>query len=215
MDELEFYNGQYTGEQIDAILSRTGYAKSLGTTDSLADQVLAGYYYWATSPTDAPFGYGFMVVIPRGSTSIQQICYNSIGAIAVRNIYVGTPSEWFWHGMTLADGVEFATAEHFLGNTKTVYVQTKNVGSITANTVKTVAFASNLPARGHILRCSAEGVNANNTNNMLVAPFDDGNNTFKANAYYYASSNVWSARIGLLSSVDMTNVYATLWYTKE
>ena len=215
MDELEFYNGQYTGEQIDAILSRTGYAQSLASTDTLADQTLAGYYYWSTAPSDAPFGYGFMVVIPRGSTSIQQICYNSIGAIAIRQIYVGTPSEWYWHGMTLTDGVEFATAEKFLTNTNTVYVKTINVGSVTAGTLKTVTFASGLSARGHILRHSVEGVLAGNTNVMITTPYNDGTNIISSRAYYYASSGAWSARINIESNKDLTNVYATLWYTKE
>lgn len=214
MDELEFYNGQYTGEQIDAILGRTGYSILLASTDTLADQVLAGNYYWTTAPSDAPFGYGFMVVIPRGTTAIQQICYNTLGAIAIRNIYVGTPSEWFWHGMTLTDGVEFATAENFLSNSKPVYVKTINVGSVTAGTTKTVTFANGLSARGHILRHSVEGVLAGNTNVMITTPYNDGTNIISSRAYYYASSGVWSARISIDSNKDLNNVYATLWYTK-
>ena len=214
MDELEFYNGQYTGEQIDAILGRTGYALLLASTDTLADQVLAGNYYWTTAPSDAPFGYGFMVVIPRGTTTIEQIVYRTDGVIATRQIYVGVPSEWYWHGMTLTDGVEFATAEKFLSNANTVYVQTKNVGSVTAGTLKTVTFANGLSARGHILRHSVEGVLTGNTNAMITTPYNDGTNIISSRAYYYASSGVWSARISIDSNRDLSNVYATLWYTK-
>ena len=215
MADLDLYTGAYTGQQIDDAIGRTAYTRAIGSTDSLANITAVGNYYWTTSPQGAPFGYGFMTVLVRGNTTIEQICYNTLGQLAIRQIYNGTVGDWIWTGAVMSNGVEIRTNDYFVANTKPVFVQTKSVGNVTADTVTTVTFISGLSTRGHILRCAVEGVVATNTNVMISTPFDDGSTVVKANGYYYQSSGLYSARIGIISNKNLTSVYATLWYTKE
>lgn len=113
----------------------------------------------------------------------------------------------------MADGVEYATAEKF--NNKIVYCQMKSLNSIAANTASVLVFASNLTTAPRVIRVSAHGIYANNINNIFSAPFDNGTQNFKANGLCYSSGGKWAVRMSLLSNIDLTDVYATAWYTKD
>lgn len=223
MDELEFYNGIWTGQQIDDAIGRTGFAKLLQSTDNLNSVIDNGFYYWTNGiPTNAPdatFGYAYMIVIRRSDTYVTQVCYRGGNQIVIRQIVNSVPTSWEWANgipMTAAsenDAVEYETAERFNG--KVVYCKTISVGSMATGNNLAAIFASGLTSRPTIVRHSVFGqINSTNWCNM---PFDNGTQAIKVNPLVYSgnSGTTWSCRIYINTNAALTNVVATLWYTKD
>ena len=215
MDELEFYNGIWTGQQIDDAIGRTGFAKLLQDTDNLNSVSDNGFYYWTNAPMNAPeagFGYAYMIVIRRSDAYFKEIVFRGDNQIVVRQCVNNVWGDWNWvSGMPMTADVEYETAERFNG--KVVYCKALSVGSISANATSTNVFVSGLAQHGTIIRHSVFGqVNATNWVGM---PYDDGSTIIKVNPYFYSNGSTWGARVAIKPNVALTNVTAMLWYTKD
>ena len=132
VDELEFYNGLYTGQQIDDSIGRTGYAKLLTATDNLNSVIDNGFYYWTNAPLNVPeagFGYAYMIVIRRSDTNLTQIVFRAGYQCVIRIFINGTPTNWEWvSGMPMTPDVEYETTERVNG--KVVYCKTVSIASV-------------------------------------------------------------------------------------
>lgn len=102
----------------------------ISPSDTLLAHQEAGWYYWeGQAPSDAPYIYGSMLVIP--GTNTIQICWSQAysGRQVIRGIgHNGTVAgEWEWINPPLALGTEYRTTERFNG--KPVYVRAVNCGA--------------------------------------------------------------------------------------
>ena len=215
MDELEFYNGLYTGQQIDDSIGRTGYAKLLTAEDNLNSLYNNGFYYWTNAPLNAPesgFGYAYMIVIRRSDVNCVQIVFRGGNQIVMRQIINETPSAWEWvSGMPMTPDVEYETTERVNG--KVVYCKTVSIASVATGNTLAATFLSGQAAHGTILRHSVFGqLTATNWINM---PYDNGSTLIKVNPLYYSNGNTWSLRLYINTNAALSNVTATLWYTKD
>lgn len=214
MDELEFYNGLYTGQQIDDAIGRTGYAKFLAATDNLNSVIDNGFYYWTNAPLNTPdsgFGYAYMIVIRRGDENVTQIVFRGGYQIVIRQYLSQSWSAWEWvSGMPMTVGVEYETTERLNG--KVVYCQTVTAASVATGNTLVSQLVRGSSAHGVIVRHSVVGQLGSNWVNM---PYDNGSSTIKVNALWYVSSNVWEIRLYINTNAALSNVTATLWYTKE
>ena len=112
---------------------------------------------------------------------------------------------------------EYLTNEKFFGSP--VYAKIISLGALTANTPLTREFftlGSAVVNPGKIVRWTAFATAQANV--VVYAPYDDEaqNNRviLTARAYWYKST-YWRCRLTLKSSVDMTDAYGCVWYTKE
>jgi hypothetical protein len=195
--------------------------KKLTNTVTLESIEDTGFYYWegtASSPSDIPFTYGFMISMQRSTVTYEQICFNTVGAVVIRNIYNGndsrTISPWYWvSGCPMVDGVEYATAEKFNG--KVVYCKTVAVGSMGTGNNLAAIYVNGLTTRGTIVRHSVFGQAT--ATNWIGMPFDNGDTVIKVNPLVYSGNSGvnWSIRLYINSNTALTNVIAALWYTKD
>ena len=214
MDELEFYNGIWTGQQIDDAIGRTGYAKLLTATDNLNSVIDNGFYYWTNAPLNSPdsgFGYAYMIVIRRSDDNVTQIVYRGGYQIVIRQYLSQSWGAWEWvSGMPTTANVEYETTERFNG--KVVYCRTITASSVATGNTLVSQFLSGSSAHGSIVRHSVVGQQGSNWINM---PYDNSTISIKVNALWYSSGSVWEIRLYINTNTALSNVTATLWYTKD
>ena len=192
-----------------------GTPKQLTNSDTLSSISEPGLYVWAqdgTSPSDIPFTYGRMIVIGRGATEFTQYYFNyDTGAMCSRRWNNGSWETMRWTSPPMVAGTEYLLSEQYLGND--VYCKTIT-DSVTADVDKTFIFASGRASRGLILRHNVFGQLS--STNWIQTPFVDTNNTITSRAFCTGSGTptLWSLRIVVSSNKDLSNVNATLWYTK-
>lgn len=90
-------------------------AKMLKETDDLNDINQGGFYYWADA-ANAPFVWGYMVVLPSNKEAVTQIAYHMSPAFtgsSLRRVQHNwnTWGEWEWENPPLFVGVEYRTTE--------------------------------------------------------------------------------------------------------
>jgi hypothetical protein len=121
----------------------------------------------------------------------------------------GTWTEVEWQNPPMTIGMEFRTTERYLG--KPVYAQAVSAGDLEANVSKLYVVDSG--EYDAVVRTYANGTNAYN---RYCTPYDSEGITFRCSGFAYKvySGGSLSLRLKLDSSVAMSNVIATVYYTK-
>lgn len=136
----------------------SGFGIGTGSTtisggDDLNDYNLNGWYCWGDpAPANAPYTWGYMLVMNFGGGASTQIVTRSYGNLFVDTVMmrssafvngVLTWSAWEYANPPLVAGQEYRTTERYLG--KPVYVRVNSLTTPTAaNTETSTAFGSNV-----------------------------------------------------------------------
>jgi hypothetical protein len=100
-----------------------------------------GFYSWE-SATNAPFWWGYMIVMPgHVGEGVTQIAYcleaSKVGSAVQRTLHSwSTWSEWEWVNPPMNPGVEYRTTERWNGCA--VYAQMKSLGGFTGKVTGTI-----------------------------------------------------------------------------
>lgn len=158
-----------------------------------------GWYYLHSAtknaPAKIPFSqYGGLFACARGDAVHQFTYYN--GLFATRRGSGGSFGDWEYVNPPMELGVEYRTAERYLG--KPVYVYAMDFGSLP---VSAMAFKEH--NRGSAIRVIAYGGVASNGNSLT---------------YIYATDSAWNITLGvdqiafyIETSTDRSNITATVW----
>lgn len=130
-------------------------AKLLTSADDLDDIYQSGWYRWTESPpANAPTiiydtCYGFMRVDGASDGTVVQTIYSGYstarGIAVTRQLTGGATDGWEWVNPPMVAGVEYRTTERY--HSKPVYTKLVNCGTISSNTLTTVAYSDDTNCR--------------------------------------------------------------------
>mgnify|MGYP003571258229 CR=1 FL=1 len=209
------YQGQFTGAQIDDILTRASGAISV-PGDDLNNATAAGTYFAVADQTDNMPGNtsGFVTTIvgSAGSACVQEYTAISTNCKARRILQSGVWGEWEWENPPNAMNVEYRLTERLNG--AVVYCKTISFGAVSAGVTETAEPLTNLSAAGKVVKVNASGTIDSENGTVLCSPYTVGNISFRVSGSYYFANGTWRVRAYADSSHALSDCIATIYYTK-
>ena len=195
----------HTASDVGAAPAGFGLGGDSHYVTNLDDATSNGWYCWTTGAVNAPFEYGSLLVLRRG-TRRTQIAVDPYmvghGGIVIRHQNGSQWLSWQWLNPPMTQGEEYLLVERYNG--KSVYTKIIDFGALPNNASKNVGTGVD---ESKIIRAE---IMVNNGTNCFQLPY------FLADGTLIAKHLFNSTNVQITTSKDYTGYTGSvhIWYTK-